>query len=249
MVEFSVQSVIITSRSRIICSTIVLVSLAVLVSGCANWGDNIAGGLQNDRPIGSYVGVGGGANFWTEQSNSADLESGSEAGFIGAVDAGIRYGKGRLGIELSGRRDEVHGINGDRNRGSDGLCLYRDPFQERCLASGDGNTLYSLTLHGIATYEPVVWYGLRPYALVGVGVTVLHGRAEDVDRGRPELDDTALTPSGQVGLGIAYQLSPRVDLDLGWRYLHARETELDELDIEYRTNAVMLAARFKLGGT
>ena len=236
-----------TSRFRVSCSTIVFLNVALLVSGCADLGNTIAAGLSNDPPIGSYVGVGGGANFWTEQSNSADLESGSEAGLIGAVDAGIRYGKGRLGIELSGRRDGVHGINGDRNRGSDGLCLYRDPFQVRCLASGDGNTLYSLTLHGVATYEPIVWYGLRPYGLIGAGVTLLHGRAEDVESGNPELDDTVLTPSVQVGLGIAYQLSPRVDLDLGWRHLLARETELDELDITYRTNAVMLAARFKLG--
>jgi opacity protein-like surface antigen len=238
-----------TNRSRISWSIVVFVSVAVLASGCAGIGGSIAAGLSSDRPSGSYVGVGGGANSWNEQSNSADLESGSEAGFIGVVDAGMRYSRGRLGIELSGRRDDVHGINGDRNRGSDGLCLYRDPFQERCLASGDGNTLYSLTLHAVATYEPIVWYGLRPYALVGAGVTLLHGRAEDVDPGRPELDDTALTPSGQVGLGIAYQISPRVDLDLGWRHLYARETELDELDITYRTNAVMLMARFKLGGS
>lgn len=238
-----------TSRSKNSCSKIVLLGVAVWVSGWADWGSSIAGGLDSDRPVGSYVGVGGGANFWNEQDNSADLESGSEAGFIGAIDTGIRYGKGRLGIELSGRRDNVHGINGDRNRGSDGLCLYRNPVQARCLASGDGNTLYSLTLHGIATYEPIVWYGLRPYALVGAGVTLLHGRAEDVEPGKPELDDTVLTPSGQVGIGIAYQLSPRIDLDLGWRHLYARQTELDELDITYRTNAVMLAVRLTLGGT
>lgn len=237
-----------TSRFKSGCSKCVLLGLAVWVSGCADRGNFIAGGLGSDRPVGSYVGVGGGANFWNEQSNSADLESGSEAGVIGVIDTGVRYGKGRLGVELSGRRDNVHGINGDRNRGSDGLCLYRDPVQVRCLSSGDGNTLYSLTLHGIATYEPIAWYGLRPYALVGAGVTLLHGRAEDVDPGKPELDDTVLTPSGQVGLGIAYQLSPRIDLDLGWRHLYARQTELDELDITYRTNAVMLAARFTLGG-
>ncbi len=219
----------------------------MLVAGCADPGNTIARGSQNDRPNGSYVGVGGSVHYWTEQSNSVDLESGSEAGFMGGVDAGIRYAGGRLGIELSGRRDNVHGINGERNRGSDGLCLYRNPDQTRCLSSGDGNMLYSLTSHGIATYEPVVWHGLRPYALVGAGVTLLHGRAEDVESGRPELDDTVLTPSGQVGLGIAYQLSPRVDLDLGWRRLYARKTELDELDITYRTNAIMLAARFKLG--
>jgi opacity protein-like surface antigen len=221
---------------------------AIILCGCAGAGDAVRSGFGNDRPTGGYVGVAGGANFWTEQGNSADLESGSEAGFIGVIDAGVRYGKGRIGVELSGRRDAVHGINGDRNRGSDGLCLYRDPFQTRCLASGDGNTLYSLTLHGIATFEPLVWYGLRPYALVGAGATVLHGRAEDVDSGFPELDDTTLTPSAQIGLGIAYHLSPRVDLDLGWRHLFARQTDLDELDITYRTNAVMLGARFKFGG-
>lgn len=208
----------------------------------------LAGCAPLTRQPGSYVGAGVGRSTWDATSNEDQLEADSQTGFGGAVEVGRFWSHGRVGAELSGRQNDVHGVNGHAVRADDGSCIYRTKGNGRCAADADGNKLDVFTLHAIGTYEPLERHGFRPYVLGGAGVSLLWARPVDVADGDVRVSGVGVGPSAQVGAGISYLLGSRVELDLGYRALWVAPTKVDGLSTHYLSHGAMLSVRVRLRG-
>ncbi len=211
---------------------------ASLLSGCA----------APTRAPGSYIGVSVGRSRWDATSNKYQLESDSEPGIAGAVDFGRLWSHGRYGLELSGRENDIHGVNGHAVRNPNGTCLSRTKGNGRCTMNANGNKLDVFGLQALGTYEPFRWHGLRPYIFGGAGAALLWARSVDVPEGDRKVNGAGVGPSAQIGAGIAYHVTSRIEIDAGYRALWIAPTKVDGLSTHYVSHGVMLSARVRLGG-
>jgi opacity protein-like surface antigen len=206
----------------------------------------LAGCTPLTRQPGSYIGISVGRSAWNATGNKYQLEADSQTGYAGAVEAGRFWSHGRVGVELSGRQNDVHGVNGHAVRGDDGTCIYRTKGNGRCAADADGNKLAVFTLHAVGIYEPWEWHGFRPYVLGGAGASLLWARSVDVPPDNVSVSGVGIGPSAQVGAGISYEVASQIDVDLGYRALWVATTKVDGLSTHYRSQGAMLSVRLRL---
>ncbi len=177
----------------------------------------------------NYVSIGVGANSWEKTSNSDELESGSELGYIGYLSLGHVYGNQfRSEVELSYRHDDIHGINHP---------------DEGLKSTGDGNVLTAVSVFANGEYELHHGSMLRPYIMGGIGVLRLS--VSDEDNAENPLNDDTETFGIQFGLGARIELTEALDGQLRATYLWSDSVKLDGLKTEYETMSVTLGLNYR----
>jgi len=173
--------------------------------------------------------MGIGANFWNKQSNTDELESGSEPGyFLYAALIHEYNSQFRSEAELLYRRDKIHGINNP---------------DEGKKSTGDGNVLTGTGLFANGSYELYSRRGFRPYVMAGIGVLTL--AVDDKNNAENPLNDDGITYGIQIGMGARYKLGDAVNLSLNARYLKSKPVTLDGLKTEYDTSSLAFAVEYR----
>ncbi len=168
------------------------------------------------------ISAGAGANLWAKTSNEDELEAGSEPGVLMYVAAGQLMEQGyRAELELSYRRNNVHGINDPAN----GL-----------VSSGDGNVITGLGAFINLSYDLTSTRFFKPYVMSGVGL--LHLTVEEDNGAETPLDDSAMTYGLQVGAGVRFKLRDHLRGNIGFRHMFTGATELDGLKTEFDTSTI-----------
>lgn len=176
-----------------------------------------------------YVSMGLGADFWDKQSNTDELESGSEPGYFGSIALGREINNGfRFEGELSYRRSKVHGIN----HPDQGL-----------KSSGDGNVLAGIGLFVNGSYEFYRSSMFRPYAMAGIGALQLEV-FDDGGANNP-INDDKFTYGIQVGAGARYKLNDAIDLSFNARYLKSDSVKLQGLKTEFDTFSLVIGMDYR----
>ncbi len=200
-----------------------LVSLLILLNGQA---------LAANDAIGLKVGM----TWWNDTSNSDELEASSANGYLGGISYDRTYDLSeetllsniRLELELTYTIEEIHGANPDGRRSPN----------TRDFGNGD-EYLHVGSL--MANVWPTIWetqyldldLNLELYGGGGLGGTLLH-----------TLDDTAVTPSWQVGAGVLIGLDENWSVDVGYRYLSIWPTKIDGLEAEYDRHTALIGLRY-----
>lgn len=169
-----------------------------------------------------YIGLQGGTQQWLACGNSDELEARCgllppDGWNVGGV-IGQRYDWGRLELELAHAANNIHGRNGP---GCD---------RDDCSADDlDGNTL------GVTSAMIQVWPGwsltdrVEVYGGGGLG----GGRFT-------AFGDSAWAPLVRGGIGVTVDLSPRWELDLGYRATkNIGDLTLDDQEADYLTHGPM----------
>lgn len=173
----------------------------------------------------NYSILGGGANFWWNTHNTDELEGGSEPGYLAYFAIGRAYDKGyRAEIELSYRRNNVHGIN--------------DPDND-FKSTGDGNIISGIGLFVNIAYDFSAGNYFTPYLMAGPGMLYLS--AKDDDGAENPLNDETMTYGLQVGGGLRFLIKDNVLGGIGLRHMFTLSTDLDGLNTEYDTTALVIS--------
>lgn len=185
-----------------------------------------------DRPTGTYLGLGLGANIAedTELSGSginADIEH--ETGFAGVVALGHAYANGfRAEGEFGIRRD---GVDSSGNTSTGGRAK---------TISGMLNGYYDFVNHTAFT----------PYVGAGIGMAKLDLSVDPV--GTTGVDDSGSGIALQGIAGIGYQLSDNWTGGLEYRYFTVPDANLNTragggIDADYAAHTIMIGLRYTFG--
>ena len=149
-----------------------------------------------------YAQGSGGCIKSTDQSNSNEIEFGSECGGFLAAELGdtfeLDFAKLRVGGELSYRWKNLHGQNGDGK------------------ATADGEKLKTTALLVNVTAFRRIYDRVQIYLLGGVGAAYLDG-----------LGDSDWTAAWQTEGGLSWDAQNQLFVSLGYRFFEAPGIELD----------------------
>jgi opacity protein-like surface antigen len=192
----------------------------------------IAGAASAADQTGPYVGLGVGPNFLNDASTTGPTGTHSadfDTGFAGIGTLGYKFDKNwRTEFELGYRRNEVSNVSG---------------------GGGDGD-VHSWDYMGNVLYDIDTGSKWTPY--VGIGAGAVHYRAAGL-----QLTPTTTTNDGDTGfayqgiLGVSYDVTPRSQMFLDYRYLRANNPSVTDssggnYDTTYRSNTVLLGFRYTL---
>ena len=197
-----------------------------------SWYVSIFGGwsLPDDLDV-DFVGLSS-----TELSGSIDLDN----GFMAGIAAGGRFTPWlRADVELSGH---WHDINGEEVfETSGGSSLSYD-------LEGDVNALFVLANLWI---DFPVGEMIRPYIGGGAGIGRLDADISTTS-GSSVIDDSDWGFAYQLGAGIAFDLTPNMVVDVGYRFKAINaELEVDtvpttsDTDADYRSHNLLVGLRFE----
>jgi opacity protein-like surface antigen len=188
---------------------------------------------------GPYAGVFLGANALmpaTCDDNLGEFDLRFSPGLLGSAVVGWDFepgnpvGEGRIELEYSHRSNRL-----DKARFSDGAA-----------PAGGNLTADSLlfNFYGVLHGEDRSW---SPY--VGAGLGAVRIETSDLTvTGGPLSNDSALTFAYQLGLGIDYTLTERLNLDLGYRFFSSIRPKFSEVNgpafkMDYLNHSVVLGLR------
>jgi opacity protein-like surface antigen len=112
--------------------------------------------------------------------------------------------------------------------------------------SGDTTALSAL---GNLWYDIPISLAVRPFIGAGIGMAEI-GMNNAEAGGMDLIDDSDWVLAYQLGAGLAYQLSPGLDVTAEYRYFRTEDAtlKLDDLtgnaDLEYRDHSVVLGLRY-----
>jgi opacity protein-like surface antigen len=92
--------------------------------------------------------------------------------------------------------------------------------------------LYQIPLMGNLVLSTPAWHGFRPYIGVGAGGVV---SMLDFQRPLGDIRDTDFTRSYQAFGGLKYQISQRVELDVGYKFLQTDDHRWEENGVTLQT--------------
>jgi len=187
---------------------------------------------------GPYAGVffGGNALMPAKSSNSLGsiklefdpgMQGGAVAGWDFAPDKGV--GEGRVELEFNHRDDP----------------LDKAKFAEGSFSGSGDLKADSLLVNFIGVYrENRRW---APYLLVGLGFSRMEASSLKVT-GNPLADDSDVVFAYQVGTGVDFTLTERLNLDLGYRFFGSTSPEFrqangQKLKIDYYSHNVVIGLR------
>jgi OmpA-OmpF porin, OOP family len=160
-------------------------------------------------------------------SQDVDLDH----GFVGNVAVGHGYGNGfRTELELGFRENDVDSISGGG------------------AASGDVSSWSAMVN---ALYDFNASGKLQPYVGVGAGVARLDVSGASPSAGTT-IDDADTTFAWQGMAGVAYAVSERVKLTLGYRYFAVPDASINNsagtsFDSDYASHDILFGLRYSFG--
>lgn len=189
---------------------------------------------------GFYLGLHGGGVILEGVKNESDagrFNMEFDPGWLAGTSLGYDLrdnfpdvGSGRLELEFAWRSNDVDKIE----------------FVQPSLGGGGEATVASVMFNTIGEYRDALpWL---PYAGAGAGAARIT-LDKITDGGFLLVDDEDTVFAYQFMGGIAYQVSPRVYLDLGYRYFALLDPTFTDasgvkIDSEYATHNITLGARF-----
>jgi opacity protein-like surface antigen len=188
---------------------------------------------------GPYAGVFlGGNDLMTATSNDSlgEFDLRFNPGLMGSAVVGWDFepgnsaGEGRIELEYSHRTNRL-----DKARFADGI------------APASGNLSADSLLfnfYGVFHGEDRSW---SPYVGAGLGAVRIETSNLTVTGG-PLSNDSALALAYQLGLGIDYALTERLNLDLGYRFFSSTRPRFNEVNgpafkMDYLNNSIVLGLR------
>jgi opacity protein-like surface antigen len=170
-----------------------------------------------------YVSLQGGASFWADAdttiraaggggtgTSTGRAEYGTGFGAAGAVGYGVQ--NARFELELSARGADI-----DRMSGSGGVRVggVTKTFNG---SLSDSDVTAAAALANI-WYDVATGTAWRPFAGVGVGVARVNLSIGRTDTGwASDFDDTNTVFAFQGGLGIGYEITPKIMANVSYRY-------------------------------
>lgn len=114
--------------------------------------------------------------------------------------------------------------------------------------SADGS-VFALSGMVNAAYGFDAFYGFKPYAMAGAGLARVSLDNAKL-AGNKLADDHDVVFAYQAGLGVAYELTDVVTIDLGYRYFATAKPSMKNVDgkkfdFKFHTHNVVLGLRFK----
>ncbi len=191
-----------------------------------------ASAMAADRPTGTYMGLGLGANIAEDTElggNGINADVEHETGFAGVVSLGHAYANGfRAEAEFGMRRDGVDS-SGSTSTG------------------GRAQTISGM-LNGY--YDFVSSTGFTPYVGAGIGMGKLDISVDPV--GSTGVDDSGYGLALQGIAGVGYQLTDNWTGGLEYRYFTVRDVDLDTraggaIDADYGAHTIMVGLRYTFG--
>lgn len=194
-----------------------------------------------DMVSGPYLGLQGGYT-WTQdletEAGSYRYEADFEDGWTGIVEGGYRLSNGlRAGLEIGYTSSTIGDIAG----GPPGR-------------AGGAGDVTAMTYMGVIGYELNAIGPVRPYVSAGVGVaTVKLDDAADLFGPGETFNDKDTGVAWQVGAGVAYAVSPNLDLTLGYRFLDtgiirvSQDGNGQRASFDYQNHTAMVGLRWTFG--
>lgn len=193
-----------------------------------------------DMASGPYVGIQGGYT-WTQDVEAENglfrNEFEYKDGFTGILEGGYRLGAGlRAGLEVGWTRNVVGDIAGG-------------PVGR---AGGAGRT-NAYTFMGVVGYELNPIGPLRPWVSAGAGVARLSFKGVgDAFAPGGRLDDKDNAVAWQVGAGVAYAVTPNLDLTVGYRFLDTGIVRMNDsagnrVSFDYQNHSALVGVRYTFG--
>jgi len=208
---------------KVLRSAAVAAILVGLTTHTAQAGEMDSGAYLGLSGVGTIVkDVGFNNNRATNKStNTAKFDN----GYGGMVRAGYDYGSVRAEIELGARKVDI-----------DGVTTGTTP-------SGDV-TAYTLMLNG--AWDIDTGTAATPYIMLGVGGIKADGDIRYTDSDGTDTISQSFSgtaPAGQVGLGLAYAVSPDVDVVGGYSFL-ASPANKSNVDETIQIHSIQLGLNF-----
>jgi outer membrane protein OmpA-like peptidoglycan-associated protein len=205
-------------------------ALSVVAFQAAPAGAQMAGkGAQGFYLMGAI-----GPNFGRDsdlESSTFELEAELDTGWTLSGGFGYAYGNGfRTELELGLRDNDVSNVSG-------------------AAATGD---IRSQSLMGNLYYDFDTRSKWTPYVGAGIGLTRIKANGVTPVSGT-SIDDKDLTYGAQAMAGVAYAVTDRLALTLGYRYFMAPDIEWQnsagaDVDADYSTHEILVGLRFTFGG-
>lgn len=115
-------------------------------------------------------------------------------------------------------------------------------------AFGDTSALYGLA-NGYIDFDN--WGGpITPYVSAGIGLASVDFDGHGVTPTGVVMNDSAVGFAWQIGAGVSYELSDRVDLELGYRFFNVENAGLTSVggvnsDVDLRSHQVNAGLRYR----
>ena len=166
----------------------------------------------------------GGLTKWDDPSNSDELESAAEDGYVFGLAYDRTYalaernylGTVRLEIEALIAIEEIHGVNPNGMKGRT-----------------ENETVYVTTLMANVWPEFIRFGRVSLYGGGGIGIGMLKA-----------LGDSAFSHAWQAGGGLMIGVTESLSLDLGYRYLSMGDTRVDNIEAEYDRHTALVGLRW-----
>ncbi|MFC7331776.1 OmpA family protein [Rhodocista pekingensis] len=198
-----------------------------------------AASAQQATGEGFYVGAQTGINWLqdTEFDGAIRNTATFDGAWTGVIEGGYRLGNGfRFGAEVGYTDHTIDQIKG----GAAG----------RAGGAGDIN---AWTFMATAYYDIDTGTAFRPY--IGLGGGVIRAKvdgAADVFAPGNRVSDSDSALAYQVAAGVAYAVSPNLDLTLGYRFLGSEDLDIrptggTQFDTDYQSHSVLVGVRWTFG--
>lgn len=187
--------------------------------------------IAQERPSGTYVGIGAGANFAedTETGLGANSDISQDTGHIGVLSLGHAFGNGLRGeIEFGTRRNSVDSVGNTATGGRVGA--------------------HTAMLNGF--YDFATGTAFIPYIGGGIGIARASIDADPV--GGTSIHDAGWGMALQGIAGVGYQIDKSLVGTLEYRYLAVNGANMNatngaSVDADLASHAVMVGLRYTFG--
>ncbi len=202
-----------------------------------------------DPTAGAYLGIQGGPNWEQSQNLMQDGKSFVNAklatGFASGITTGWQFASGlRLELELDYRRNKLQSFNSRLYDGGGSI----DANGFETAFTGFGNVWYDFrTAMGVfSTVHP----------FIGGGIGVAHIGVRNLEAGGVRFGNASATMFAyQLGAGIDYDVTPRLTLSMGYRFMRTSYGSFGsipylpptEVRARYTAQSILFSLRYAIG--